>query len=572
MAIQFEKGELSLPKIAITDLYAELSKRISAKSLNDSLDLEFIKKIHNGQLRFSDEEIWPLVRIAYQHGLLSLIPANGLPSVSYQLSDDVNLDRHPIGSEKQLFNVHPIEQPTEIAGYKIDFPLCLPASIIAANASYLKYYLDRGYCVLTYKTVRSRAYPPHPHPQWVFLEGVTERISSATLEDAILGDPQNYALNFREYHGRQRFYPPDRATGSMANSFGVPSHDPKWWMEDLACAREFVRSGHQVLNVSVQATVDPQLDLIKDFVDTATMAREAGADIIELNFSCPNTKNHKTGDIYNSPSFAREIAHAVKKATKLPVFAKIGFLPKANLKLFVRETTGCIDGIVAINTVSAQIDDSIGEPVFPGRPTAGLSGWVIKDVAQEVACNLVEIRSELGLTDDLALLGLGGVMTVGDFWERLNTGVNAVGICTGAFADPLLGLKIREATTISDMVKPDDRSHVTMKKEVQKTDTDARGVPNFGATSVRSKRGAKMGKTLTGEIRRFEGTIVRRDADGFGIVKFDEWPNPKSSYGVFTESTLHTPAANKAAKKGKRVRGTAKRVGECHEIIKLLSA
>jgi dihydroorotate dehydrogenase (NAD+) catalytic subunit len=223
-------------------------------------------------------------------------------------------------------------------------------------------------------------------------------------------------------------------------------------MKDIAYARTFIKRGRQVLIVSVMSTVgeDSAGEIKRDFVGTAEKAKEVGADVIELNFSCPNTKE-RSGDIYNHSEDAAEIARAVKSATKLPIFIKIGFLPEEHLQQLVRAVSPYIDGIVAINTVSAPVKDQFGNEMFPGRSKAGTSGWIIQEVAHEVAKNLVRIRDQLGRRDTLDLLGLGGVMTKEDFWARLNTGVNAVEICTGAFLDPLLGFKIRQATSVGDL-------------------------------------------------------------------------------------------------------------------------
>jgi hypothetical protein len=129
------------------------------------------------------------------------------------------------------------------------------------------------------------------------------------------------------------------------------------------------------------------------------------------------------------------------------VFIKIGHLRDAALRALINAVSPVIDGIVAINTIPAAIVDQYGQPMFPGRPRGGVSGWSIRSIAQEVAINLVKIRDEIGRRDTLCLLGVGGVMTPDDFKSRLDTGVDAVEICTGAFLDSMLGFKIRHANS-----------------------------------------------------------------------------------------------------------------------------
>lgn len=105
-----------------------------------------------------------------------------------------------------------------------------------------------------------------------------------------------------------------------------------------------------------------------------------------------------------------------------------------------------IDGIVAINTISAKIVNEKDTQTFPGRETAGLSGWMIKNKAQEVAKGLVTLREEVRvkLGKKLTILGVGGVMAPQDCKDYLDSiGVDAVESCTGAFLNPYLGLETR---------------------------------------------------------------------------------------------------------------------------------
>jgi dihydroorotate dehydrogenase (NAD+) catalytic subunit len=403
------------------------------------LDAESIAKIGGG---IPDDKLWPLVRAAYDSGLFRRIPENGIPPLSYNLSDDVDFERSPLDVDRLFPNIQLNRQPTSIAGFLVDFPLGLPASIIASNASYLKYYAQRGFCILTYKTVRSGFRKAHEHPQWVVLTNVDQQLR---FDDKGLVQPS-------EFKGKRgRFLPIDRSSASMANSFGIPSLRPDWWMQDIAVARGFIHRGRQVLIVSVTGTDNRKLkkdnrELKEDFVRTANMAKEAGADIIELDFSCPNVSD-QTASIFMLPEVAYDIAHEVKQTTKIPVFIKIGHLQDVALRALINAVSPAIDGIVAINTIPASVVDQCGQPMFPGRPGGGVSGWGIRSIAQEVAIKLVKIRDEIGRGDTLCLLGVGGVMTPDDFKSRLDTGVNAVEICTGAFLDSMIGFKIRQANS-----------------------------------------------------------------------------------------------------------------------------
>ncbi len=181
----------------------------------------------------------------------------------------------------------------------------------------------------------------------------------------------------------------------MANSFGIPSLGPAWWKDDIRRARTYVREGHQVLIVSVVATRNETKEaLAEDFVQTALAAKDAGADIIEANFSCPNIMNDPAGEVMQDPIISPFVSEALRGALgKTPLFIKIGYLPPEELQRFVLKNARHIDGVVGINAVSTPIVQPDGRPTFPGgRDSAGVSGWAIQNCAHEVAKELASMR------------------------------------------------------------------------------------------------------------------------------------------------------------------------------------
>jgi dihydroorotate dehydrogenase (NAD+) catalytic subunit len=364
------------------------------------------------------------------HGFFDVPPAHGVPSVSYDLAGPSNLLTGPIGFDDDPPIVPLLERPTTIAGHRIDFPLGLPASVLAANAKWIEFYARRGFSILTYKTVRTRFRVGNEWPNWVFLRNPVEL--EPPFKVSVVGYPG--------------YWPEDLRTVSMANSFGIPSLDPEWWVNDVRRARQVIRQGHEVLIVSIVASVDDSLDaMTDDFVEAARLAKKAGADIVEANFSCPNAPDEKgIGELYQNPGRAGRVSQALRdELGSTPLFVKIGYLPPGALYEFVTLNADHIRGIVAINTIAAPVVDAAGEPTFAGRgrERPGVSGWAIQARAHEVASNLVGLKKEL--RRDFAILSVGGVLTKQDFETRLATGVDAVQSATGAFLNPYLGLDIR---------------------------------------------------------------------------------------------------------------------------------
>lgn len=428
-----ETSETMVPAAVLGKLVKGLLARISTSELVREIGEDEFKKLETEQRDFTHQEAWNIMRVVLKHGFFDLPPAHGLPSTSYDVNAAFNMLGRPIGFDQDAPLLPLINKPTKIAGYPVDFPFGLPASVLAANANWIEFYARRGVDILTYKTVRAQYRKVHSWPNWVFVENPYELAAPSEEAPTIVT-------------GRTSYFPADRSTISMANSFGVPSLDPTWWKDDVRRARQVVREGHQVLIVSVIASKSENEEVLTaDFVETALMAKDAGADIIEANYSCPNTPDDPgTGEVYKSPGVSSRISKALKEALgKTPLFVKIGYLPDALLREFVVQNVGFVDGIVAINTISAKVDTPDAEQVFPGekRHTAGISGWAIRARAHEVARNLVALRKELN--KPFTIFGLGGVLTRQDYEDFLAIGVDAVESCTGAFLNPHLGLEIR---------------------------------------------------------------------------------------------------------------------------------
>jgi len=313
----------------------------------------------------------------------------------------------------------------------------LPASILGLHSDWIKFFADRGFCILTTKTVRSVERDAHPPPNWLFLQNGEIRLSD---EPIVAGD--------------RGYWPADRQRISMANSFGVPSFRPSIWEEDLRRSRAIIREGHQLLIASVVASVEGLDAITEDFVQLALKAQRAGADIVELNYSCPNTRGEFSGEVYQQPKVAAHIARAVREALaprRTPIFMKIGYLPRPALAELVMAAAPYVNGVVAINTVSAIVRARNGAEAFPSsglpgdRQRAGVSGWAIRHLSREIAENLLDLKqvyfAESG--KKLTLVSSGGVTTKEEFYNRLEMGIDAAAVCTAAFLNPLIGLEIR---------------------------------------------------------------------------------------------------------------------------------
>jgi dihydroorotate dehydrogenase len=324
---------------------------------------------------------------------------------------------------------------TKLLDFELTFPFGVPACALTPHSGYIEFFAQRAFDLITYKTVRDRAWNPHAFPHWAFAVDASE-LGPTDFDRPVLAtlDPGTR---------------PEART-ALVNSFGVPSLAPKEWQEDVREAKRRLGPG-QVLVVSVMGTPEMARDnaeLAQQFARTAGLAVEAGADIVEANLSCPNTESEEL--ICQNPLGARAVVEAIEvelRLSRTPLFIKISYLEPRALEELVRECAPLIQGIVAINTVSVPVTTRAGDEFFEDRPRAGLSGTPIRSLALATARQLVDLREEAFDRSDFAIIGVGGVTTSTDFDAFMEVGVDVVQSCSGAWLNPGLACEIQGIDT-----------------------------------------------------------------------------------------------------------------------------
>ncbi len=309
-------------------------------------------------------------------------------------------------------------------GMPVNAPFGIPAGPLV-NGKFVKAALDFGFDLPVYKTVRTRRYDCHPWPN--------------VLPVAISGD---LTLDQKRLVTKHGYTDPL----SITNSFGVPSYDPEFWQPDLADAVAHARTGQIVIG-SFQGTSKQGgsvADYLADFRLGARLMRETGVRIVEINLSCPN---EGTGNLL---CFDTQRSHAVVEAVKTelgdtPLLIKCAYFRDDNaLRNLIEAIGSVVDGVCAINTLSAEIVDEAGAQALPGegRLRSGVCGRGIRWAGLEMTRRLVRIREDLG--QSFAIVGTGGVSTPEDFDCYRRAGADAVMSATGAMWNPLLARQIKE--------------------------------------------------------------------------------------------------------------------------------
>jgi len=318
----------------------------------------------------------------------------------------------------------------EFFGSRVSSRLGVAAGILL-NSKWVECYSRLGFDVLTYKTVRSAERPCYPLPNWVFVESQKDLESGS---DEIL----------RIARRRSR----DPAEVTSAVCFGMPSQPPEVWRKDVRRARGRVRRG-QVLVVSVVGTPEEgggEESLVEDFCRCARWASEAGAGIVEANFSCPNVCTAE-GSVYQDPGASGRLAAALRDVLpSTPLLIKSGhFSDHRRLRDFYRAVSGSADGVVLVNGVSRRVLGDDGRPVFGDYERVGILGRAIQpaalaNVTAAVKCSRIQ---NLGI-ETIAVGGVTGVDDPGPFFEAGARGVVMGGI---PMLDPLIAGRMKTANS-----------------------------------------------------------------------------------------------------------------------------
>lgn len=168
---------------------------------------------------------------------------------------------------------------------------------------------------------------------------------------------------------------------------------------------------------------------IEDYVAvTEKLDSAPGVAGIEVNISCPNVK--AGGMVFGTNvKAASELLSAVRKATKLPLIAKLS--PNVtDITEFARaaQDAGC-DGISLINTLLGMAIDVRCRKPRLANWTGGLSGPAIRPVAVRMVWQTARAVS-------LPIIGMGGILTAEDALEFLLAGATAIAVGTANFINP----------------------------------------------------------------------------------------------------------------------------------------
>jgi dihydropyrimidine dehydrogenase (NAD+) subunit PreA len=282
-----------------------------------------------------------------------------------------------------------IDLSVDFCGVRFRNPFLLSSSPVSNSAEMVERAFEAGWSGVVFKTLNSDRLPiVHPSPRMHFVNYGSQRAMAYQNVEQISDRPLRH--NLLEFLYLKKRYPDHPIVASIMGFF-----------ED-------------------------------EWVYLAKAAQDHGADMLELNFSCPHMciegSGHKVGQAFH---LLERFTAAVKQAVSIPVMAKMtpNITDMTEPALFAKK--GGADAISAINTVRgiSEIgrEDWVPRPnVFGAGAISGTSGPAVKPIGLNFIASMARCR-ELGLP----LSGMGGIESWVDALEYLLVGASTLQVTSG---------------------------------------------------------------------------------------------------------------------------------------------
>jgi len=236
------------------------------------------------------------------------------------------------------------------------------------------------------------------------------------------------------------------ARGTVINAMGLPNPGMDVFLEDF---RPRTSGGSCVIPSIYGGNAE-------EYALGASRAESAGAEMVELNISCPHsspdllTATGKKFLVGESEEATREVVSRVADSISIPFLTKL--TPNAtDIGAIARAAIDAgSTGITAVNTFPAfYVDTTLATPVL-GNSFGGQSG---SSVFPQALRKMLEVR--LALQEDadehgsrIPLIGVGGISTGDHAIQAFMCGCEAVQIGSAILDDPRVFRHMKEETEL----------------------------------------------------------------------------------------------------------------------------
>ncbi len=213
------------------------------------------------------------------------------------------------------------------------------------------------------------------------------------------------------------------------------------------------------LGISIAPTTGLSMaEMADDYIRSFSLLHSA-ADYVTFNVSCPNVASCS---VFSQILFIEELTariHEVVDSKKIStdLFLKIG--PHHTQSELKKIATACmahkLSGIIATNLIkkrdAATLQSSLKELNHPG----GISGKILQKQSETVIKELYQLVGK-----ELTIIGVGGVFTANDAYQKIKAGATAVQLITGfVYGGPYAIRSINQG--LSTLLKNDGFSKIS---------------------------------------------------------------------------------------------------------------
>ncbi len=287
------------------------------------------------------------------------------------------------GSDLPPHIVEDVDISADICGVKLENPFILSSSVVSSNYDMCRRAFEAGWAGVSFKTICN--FPQHE---------TSPRFSAI----------RNHSNSFCGFKNIEQ----------------LSDHSVEENMEIFERLRREFPS--KVIIASIMGQNE------EEWTYLAARCEEAGAAVIECNFSCPNMEARDLGvTIGQSGELIERFTRATRRGTSLPILVKLTPNVADMVPMALAAKRGGADGISAINTLNSitgvDIDNLVAKPAVRGKSiVGGYSGAAVKPIA----LRFISDMSRCEELEDMHLSGIGGVETWRDALEFILLGAGSV--------------------------------------------------------------------------------------------------------------------------------------------------
>lgn len=302
-----------------------------------------------------------------------------IQKIMIQLAEDKNT-MEELSSE-------PVDITMDICGVSLENPFILSSSVVASTYDMCARAFEAGWAGVSFKTISM----------------------------------------FEQHEASPRFSALKRNDGSFYGFKNIEQLSDHSVEENMQIFRELKKHyPSKVIIASIMGRNEVEWSYL------AKTCEEAGADVIECNFSCPNMEQSDLGvTIGQSPELIQKFTAAAKRGSTIPLLVKLTPNVTDMIPMALAAYEGGADGISAINTInsitSVNLETLTVDPSVKGKSSiGGYSGAAVKPIALRFISELAEADN----LQNLHISGMGGINTWRDALEFILLGAGSLQITT----------------------------------------------------------------------------------------------------------------------------------------------